>query len=187
MPLYQSYGVEADTMSTDNTITAFDDVLSEREQGKADYGVSARRKAQLSSYDAPLHVLAANGIEVPHRDFNPEDAQEYPTTQELPDVEDSQGESSARNDSSEKNREGSRVHLHQDVREQSEDVFGDFGSAEEDTDDIVWTVVDLTDGSVTITVVGDWTKRRDVPVEEFADEYEPLTADTERYVPVFGY
>ena len=41
--------------------------------------------------------------------------------------------------------------------------------------DVTWTVVDLTDGTVTLTVVGEWSKRRNVPFETFPDTYEPLT------------
>jgi hypothetical protein len=142
---------------------AFDDI-DPKTESKSSYGVSAARKAQLSSYDAPLHVLDAKGIDVPHREFHPEDATEYPTTITCGDT---------------------RVSLHQDVKEQSTDAFGDFGAAADDTDDITWTVVDLTDGTVTLTVVGDWGNRREVPVEEFADQYTPIT--TTNGVPQFGY
>ncbi len=132
---------------------AFNDVLDPKVQSKADYGVSAKRKAMLSQCAAPLHVLDAKGVEVPHREYNPEDATEYPHTVEC---------------------DGVTVHLHQNVKESSEDVFGDFGAADEDTDDVTWTVVDLTDGTVTLTVVGDWSTKREVPFEDFDENYEPI-------------
>lgn len=137
-------------------------------KGKADYGASAARKAMLSRIPVPNHLLATIGIEVPHREYldNAEDRVERITTLRL---------------------NGMKVHLHQDVREadDEEDAFGSFGAAEDDVDDVVWTVVGLDDGRVELTVVGEWSKRRSVPYEEFADEYEPLTlADGQ---PKWGY
>lgn len=131
-------------------------------------GPSAKRKVELQQMEAPLHVLQQLHINVPHRDFNPENARDYPTTKELPD--------------------GSLVHLHQDVVESHDDDFGVFGPAEgEDSEDVVWTVVDLVD-DVTITVVGDWGKRRNAPFDEFAQEYEPIYVNTDcGKVPQFGY
>jgi hypothetical protein len=117
----------------------------------------------------PPHVLDAVGFNVPGQVFNPENAREYPTTKECT------SESS----------ESVKVHLHQDVREDMDDSFGDFGAVSEDADDVVWTVVDLTEGTVTLTVVGEWGKRRNVEYSEFAEDYEPITV--ENGVPRFGY
>jgi hypothetical protein len=142
------------------------DQLDPRLKGKADYGCPAARKIMLSNTAVPNHVLAAAGVEIPHREYidSPDDAIEYPTTL----------------------RDGdSVVHLHQDVRERSDDAFGSFGSADEDTDDVTWTVVGLDDGTVDITVVGDWSKRRSIAHEEFFDEYEPLTLNDGQ--PQWGY
>jgi len=172
---------------------AFNDIeydgLDPRTKGSADRGVSAARKIELSEMDAPLHVLEQLGIEVesshsedsatetsrsevpevPHRAFNPKGSSEYPTSQELDD--------------------GRRIHLFQDVRESMESTFGDFGSVDDDDeDDVVWTVVDLTDGTVTLKVVGQWGKSRDVPFEDFADNYDPITVETAHgEVPRYGY
>lgn len=145
----------------------FSDILDPRTESKASHGVAASRKAELSKYEAPLSALDAHGIEVPHRTFKPEEATEYPTDQHFDD--------------------GATVHLFQDVREQSnsDEAFGDFGAAEDDTDDVVWTVVDLTDGTVTLTVVGDWGKRREVAFEGFLDDYEPLFLTNG--APRYGY
>jgi len=56
-----------------------------------------------------------------------------------------------------------------------DDEFGDFGAIEsDDEDDVIWTVVSLADETVTLTVVGDWSRRREVPFEEFAKQYNPL-------------
>lgn len=147
----QSHGGSGETMSK---ATESDDRLDSRTAGAAKQGVSAARKIELASYGAPLHVLQQYGIEVPHRTFNPEGSYTYPTTQTFDD--------------------GTKVHLHQNVREQNDGAFGSFGAAKDDAEDVTWTVVDLCDGSVTITVVGDWSKRRNVPFEDFPDEYEPI-------------
>jgi len=161
-------------MSKTETTTVADSI-DPKTRSKAENGVDASRKVMLCECGAPFHVLDSLGVEVPHRDYNPEDAYEYPTTVELGDT---------------------RVHLHQDVREDSEDDFGNFGAIEEDTEDVIWTVVDLTDETVTLTVVGDWSKRRHVPFEDFTDEYEPITCTVPvgtdewgkmREVPQFGY
>jgi len=63
-----------------STTDAFSDVLGERMSGKADRGVSARRKATLTSYEAPYAALDALGVEIPHREFNTDAIREYPTT-----------------------------------------------------------------------------------------------------------
>jgi len=153
-------------------IDAFADVLDPRTESQSDSGVSARRKVQLSHYEASLSTLAAHGVEVPHRDFSPEDAQAFPGTVVCPDDSD----------------DTTRVHLFQDVREIVEDSFGDFGAAGEDTNTVVWTVVGLDNGTVNLTVVGDWGRRRDVPVENFAEAYDPITVETgQGPAPRYGY
>lgn len=131
------------------------DSLDPKLKGKADYGASAARKAMLSRIPVPNHLLAKIGIEVPHREYldDAEDRVPRTTTVELGDE---------------------KVHLHQDVREADDDAFGSFGAAEDDVDDVVWTVVGLDNGVVDLTVVGEWSKRRSVPYDEFADEYEPI-------------
>lgn len=173
-------------MSKTETTTTSERGIDPKTQSKSTYGCSIERKQMLVECDAPLHVLDALGVEVPHREFNPEDAYEYPTTVEFEDSQDESSQSSSSENSNE--LDGTRVHLHQDVRETSDDEFGDFGAAEEDTDDVVWTVVDLMDETVTLTVVGEWSKRRHVPFEDFTDEYEPITCTTPvGEVPQFGY
>lgn len=151
---------------------AFQDVLDDygidkRTANGAKQGVSASRKIELSKMDAPLSLLDQLGIDVPHRDFSPEDAQEFPTSREI---------------------DGTLVHLFQDVREASDDDgFGDLGAVEDDDDDVIWTVTDLSGDTIVMKVVGEWSKR-EVPVEEFADEYEPITLSTERgEIPRLGY
>jgi hypothetical protein len=158
-----------------STTNAFDDVLDDRTRGKADRGVRAARKAQLTAYAATYEALDAHGVDIPHRTFaDPEDIRTYPTTVTLDGDDDTV-----------------HVHLHQDVQERTDDeAFGAFGAADDDVDDVTWTVVDLTDETVTITVVGEWSKRRDVPFETFPDEYEPVTVDVsgvDHAVPQFGY
>ena len=140
-------------------------------KGKADYGASAARKGLLSRAAAPNHVLAAHGVEVPHRTYlsDADDRVDRTTTAV---ITDSSGATV-------------RVHLHQDVREADDDGFGSFGAAEEDTDDVIWTVVGLDDGVVDLTVVGEWSKRRSVPFDEFADDYEPIYLSDGQ--PRFGY
>ncbi|TKX52760.1 hypothetical protein EXE43_21340 [Halorubrum sp. SS5] len=144
------------------------DSLDPKLKGKADYGASAARKAMLSRIPVPNHQLARIGIEVPHREYL-DDADDRVTRKTTLRCED-----------------GTRVHLHQDVREaDDEDTFGSFGAAEDDVDDVIWTVVGLDDGTVDLTVVGEWSRRRHVPYDEFADEYEPLyLADGQ---PKWGY
>lgn len=148
-----------------STIDAFDDFgIDPKTESKADYGPSAQRKAALQQATAPMHVLDAHGVDVPGQEFHPEDHREYPTTAEI---------------------DGVRVHLHQDVKERDDgvDAFGDFGAAEDD--DVIWTVVDLTDETVTLKVVGEWSKSREVPFGEFAEEYEPLHLSDGQ--PQWGY
>lgn len=154
----------------------FDDYLDERTRGKATSGPHARRKITLSNYETPVQLLdQAPGFDIAHRTFTPEAEYEYPTTVSIDDGD-----------------ETVRVHLFQDVRESTDEIFGDFGAAEDDKDDVVWTVVDLCDETVNLTVVGDWGKRREVPFETFADEYDPITvtvntATGTREVPRYGY
>jgi hypothetical protein len=152
---------------SDSDRSAFADIIN---RTNSDYGPSASRKAVLSACQAPLHVLNSLGVDVPHREFidDPSDCKEFPTTAIVDD--------------------GTRVHLHQDVREQSTAAFGDFGAAHDDDTEVIWTVVDLTDETVTLTVVGDWSRRRNVPFSEFSEEYEPLyLEDGQQKVPRFGY
>jgi len=130
-------------------------------------GPSAKRRLNLKKYDAPLHVLDNLGVDIPHRDFSPEDAFEYPTSVVI---------------------DGTRVSLFQDVKEDMGSAFGDLGSAEDEEDDVVWTVSDLSDGTVNLMVVGEWSQRREVDYETFADEYEPVTVETAQgAVPRLGY
>jgi len=154
-----------------STTDAFSEVLGERMEGKADRGVSARRKATLASYEAPYAALDKLGVEIPHRQFNTDAIREYPTTVTLDDEDGPL-----------------RVSLHQDVRERDDEVFGDFGTAEEDVADVTWTVVDLTEETVTLKVVGEWQKRREVPFSDFPAEYEPITcAMPYTAIPRWGY
>jgi len=133
------------------------DNLDPKLKGKADYGASAARKAMLSRIPVPNHLLAKIGIDVPHREYLDDADDRVPRKTTL------------------RCDDGTRVHLHQDVREaDDEDTFGSFGAAEDDVDDVVWTVVNLDDGTVTMKVVGEWQKKREPTYEEFADEYEPL-------------
>jgi len=150
-------------MSTENP---FSDVYDT--QALNNGGVAAKRKQNLKKYDAPLHVLDKEGIDVPHRDFSPEDEYEFPTTVCI---------------------DGTRVSLFQDVREDMDDSFGDFGSIEdEDDEDVVWTVSDLSDGTVNLMVVGSWSKRREVDYETFAQNYSPVTVETAQgEIPKLGY
>lgn len=122
----------------------------------------------VAKASVPEHILDAEGYNTRH-EFTPQDAHDYPTTVEVDG--------------------GMNVHLHQDVREvdDEDDDFGDFGAVETevDEDETIWTVVDLLDGTVTITVVGDWSRRRDVPFEDFTDEYEPIYLEDGQ--PRWGY
>jgi len=145
---------------------AFNDVLDQhgidkRTKNAAQNGISAERRAMLQKAKGPMHMLAAKGVEMEGQTFldSADDAIHIPTTKHL---ENSQGETVS-------------VHLHQDVRESMDDQFGNFGSIDEDSgSDVVWTVVGLDNGTVDLTVVGDWSKRRSVEYSEFADNYEPL-------------
>jgi len=153
-------------------------------QGKA----RVRRKNAIKEACVPPHVLDAVGFTDPCSSYHPENAREYPTTKECTSEKEASSDEASTNSSSTMTSEDSesvRVHLHQDVREDMDDSFGDFGAVSEDADDVVWTVVDLTDGTVTLTVVGEWSRRRNVEYSEFADNYEPITV--ENGVPRFGY
>jgi len=132
---------------------AFADIIERTSRG---HGPDAERKAMLSNCQAPLHVLNSLGVEVPHHEYADSQANfhAFPHSRTLPN--------------------GDNVHLHQDVRELTDDGFGDFGSTDVTEEDIVWTVTSLTDETVTLKVVGDWGKARHVPVEEFSEDYEPL-------------
>jgi hypothetical protein len=139
--------------------------LDPKTASKATYSIDAARRAKLASASVPLHVLDAFGVDIPHREWNPEDAHEHPTTVTFDD--------------------GSKVHLHQDVRESMDDDFGSFDAIDDEDDDVVWTVVDLRWDEIVLKVVGEWSKRRDVPREEFTEKYEPIyLADG---VPRMGY
>jgi hypothetical protein len=151
---------------------AFDDVLDDhgidkRLRNGASQGVPAKRKIKLSEMDAPLSLLDQLGIDVPHRDFSPEDAEAFPTSRTL--------------------EGGTTIHLFQDVRESDDTAFGDFGASEDSDDETVWTVTDLSGDEIVMKVVGEWSKRT-VPVEDFEDEYEPITVETIRgEEPRLGY
>jgi len=151
---------------------AFDDVLDPRTASQADHGISARRKYELAQMDAPLQYLDQLGIEVPHKDFNPDNARQFPTSVTF--------------------ENGTTVSLFQDVREAMDDSFGDMGLSDEENETVIWTVVSLANETVQITVVGDWGRRREVPFEDFADSYEPITVLVDRdghtqSVPRLGY
>jgi len=147
--------------------SAFDDVLDPKTASKSNHGVSARRKAHLCEMDAPLDTLAHHGIEVPHKDFDPEQAEEFPTTVRCEGPDDVVS-----------------VSLFQDVREDMDTGFGDIDTDE----DVIWTVVGLDDGTVNLTVVGEWSQRREVSYEEFAEDYEPITVETPYgEKPRYGY
>jgi len=136
-------------------------------------GPSAKRRINLKKYDAPLHVLDKLGVDIPHREYHPEDSFEYPTTVVC-----------------ESENNTARVSLFQDVKEDMDDSFGDFGAVAEDEedDDVVWTVSDLTDGTVSLMVVGEWSKRREIEYSTFAENYEPVTVTTPHgEVPQLGY
>jgi len=154
-------------------------------ESKAEYGVSASRKAMLSRCRAPLSVLNAHGIPTPGREFLDDYRDERPITTTLTLSNDVDGERD--------NGRTRRVHLHQNVRERPDtDGFGDFGPHDPSEEQTVWTVVGLPDpdcdpneATIRLTVVGDWSKRRSVPPEELLDDYEPVTTVHGR--PVFGY
>jgi len=160
-----------------STHEAFADVLNDhgidpKTKTKAEYGVSAARKQMLSDIPVPNHVLAAAGVDIPHRTYlsSPEEAIERTTTARIEDSDDNEV----------------LVHLHQDVTEKMDDErFGNFGAVEDDTDDVVWTVVGLDNGDVDLVVVGEWGKRRTVTYDAFADNYNPqYLADGQ---PKWGY
>jgi len=136
-------------------------------------GPSIKRRLNLKECDAPLSLLDKLGVDIPHREFNPDDAFEYPTTVLC-----------------ESENNTVRVSLFQDVKEDMDDSFGDFGAVAEDEedDDVVWTVSDLTDGTVNLMVVGSWSKRREVDYETFAENYETVTVETSQgEIPKLGY
>lgn len=141
----------------------FDDV-DPKTESQADYGFDARQNARLQQAAAPMHVLDAHGVEV-KESFNPENEREFPTTVWV---------------------DGTAVHLHQKVHEHPEsDSFGAFGDMDDGEDDVTeWTVVDLSDGEVTLTNVGGWDRRRTLSHEKFSNgPYEPvlLTDGTPRW------
>jgi len=155
-------------MATNN---AFSDVYDTNSLNNG--GPSAKRRLNLREYDAPLSLLDKHGIDIPHREFHPEDSFEYPTTVVC------------------EGQEGTvTVSLFQDVVEDMDDSFGDFGAVadDEEDEDVVWTVSDLTDGTVNLMVVGEWSKRREIEYSTFADNYDVVTVETSRgEVPQFGY
>ena len=115
--------------------------------------------------------VAAHGVDVPHRTYlSDADNRVDRTTTAV--ITDSSGATV-------------RVHLHQDVREDDDDDFGSFGAAEDDTDDVIWTVVGLDSGVVDLTVVGEWSRRRTIKYEKFAENYEPVYLNDGQ--PRFGY
>jgi hypothetical protein len=135
-------------------------------------------KARLQQVTVPLHVLAQKGVidmdELGMRSFldDHEDAVEWPSIVRIDDPEDPRGYVP--------------VHLHQRIRERTEDnSFGSFGAVEDD-DTVEWTVVRLTEQSVIMRNQPDWAKKREVPHEEFLSEYEPLTVDDGRF-PKLSY
>jgi len=145
--------------------SAFDDI-DPRTESKAEYGVAASRKVELSNYGAPLCTLDAHGIDIPHRDFSPDQATAFPSTHTFND--------------------GTTVNLFQDVKEvdDEDEAFGDFGAADDDVEDVIWTITSLEGDSIVMKVVGDWS-RREVPKDEFTDNYEPLWLDNG--APQIGY
>jgi hypothetical protein len=153
-------------------MNAFDNVLadhsiSQQLRNGASQGLPAKRKIKLSKMDASLSLLDQLGIDVPHRDFSPEDAEAFPTSRTLDG--------------------GTTIHLFQDVRESDDTAFGDFGASEDSDDETVWTITNLNDDEIVMKVVGEWSKRT-VPVEDFEDEYEPITVETIRgEEPRYGY
>lgn len=132
--------------------------LTDGEASQATYSVDAERKAMLTNCNAPYHVLKAHGVEVPHREYNPENAHEMRTTRHFDN--------------------GTTINLYQNVKETTTNHFGDFGAAEDDDDEKEgWSVHDLYYGEdgdeILLKIPGPWT-RRVVTVEEFKANYEPL-------------
>jgi len=147
-----------------------DDGLDPKTKSRASNGVAAWRKYDLVETEVPYSRLAVMGVEIPHREYNPDEQRQFPTTVTCTGDD-----------------ESVTVHLFQDVREDFEDTFGSFGDLD-DAEDVIWTVTDLTDGTVNLVVVGDWGKRREVEYDEFADNYDPLTVETgQGESPKFGY
>lgn len=168
-------------MSETDQPNPFADLTTDSDTDYDEYGIDSAtknygkrgscdpRKAEIiREANCPPHVLAELGMETPGNAYRPDQAREYPTTVVC-----------------ESDTEDVRVHLHQDVVEDMDNAFGDLGPAEDDTDDVVWTVVGLDNGTVDLTVVGDWGKRRSIEYSEFAEDYEPqFLADG---APKFGY
>jgi hypothetical protein len=130
------------------------------------YGDEAitRRKAMLQHADAPLHVLAKAGVDVPHRTYNAENAADYPHSVAI---------------------DGTRVSLHQKVYEYEDDdnPFSD------DTHVIEWTVVgiDPDEEILELANAGGWDRFRDVSFDDF-DDYDPQWVDSPRgREPLWGY
>jgi len=157
--------------------TTFDDVVDERgiDPQTANYAKRseglAKRKAMLSECKGPMHVLDSLGVDIPGRSFidDPSEAVAFPSTKHC---EAPTGDKIT-------------INLFQDVRESASDTFGDFGNAQEDVEDVVWTVSDLSGDTVNLMVVGSWGKRREVPDEEFAEQYDPIYLESG--VPKLGY
>jgi hypothetical protein len=126
------------------------------------YGDVAHQRWVNHVAAAPLHLLAAHGMATPGHTFDPDDQRETKTTRELPD--------------------GSRLHQHQRVHEPVDDAGGPLAGMT-DTDPTVWLCVDVD--PITVTVIGDWGKRRTISPEAFVDEYEQAT--TSDGEPVFDY
>jgi len=145
----------------------FDIDPSTESYAKQSTSPDAGLKARLQQTTAPLHVLANKGVidmeELGMRGVldDHEDAVEWPSIVRIDDADDPRGYQA--------------VHLHQRIRERSEDSFGSFGAVAEDTETVEWTVVRLTDESVIMRNQPDWRKKREVPRGEFLAEYEPLT------------
>jgi len=123
-------------------------------------------KARLQQTTVPLHVLDAKGViemdELGMRSFLDDHTEsvDWPSIIRIADSDDPRGYVP--------------VHLHQRIKERSEDSFGSFGAVEDD-ETVEWTVVRLTEESVIMRNQPDWKKKREVPREEFLAEYEPLT------------
>jgi len=135
---------------------------------KAFAKMSAARKAAFAKMNVPYHVAQANGLDIPHRPLHTGETYAHPCTAVY---ENGTGEV--------------RVHYCQGVREDFSDAFGSFGAVDEDDDETVWTTFDVSDETVMMKVVGDWSDRREVPLDEFARNYEPITLDGD--TPQFGY
>lgn len=147
----------ADTMITEHE--AYQALGNDEKVNQAFAKMSAKRKAKLAKYEAPLHLLKQKGVEAPHRTFNPEG--ERPKT------------ASVRLD------DGTVVNYCQDVREDFSDAFGSFGAVDDEEDETIWTVfdIDMTENVIMMKVVGEWQQKREVPFDEFGRNYEPIFCD----------